>query len=251
MTSIEADNLIHDLAMELGCKVDPLPITYLGLPIGASKRSADIWDVVRNGTSIRLWLDCWLERRSMREKYPRLYKLSRFKSVTVVDMKAKDWKFDFSRVLNPAESIDLLEIKFDLRNVQLAQEEDEIVGEWTAKGIYTQITNVDADWEFYRVVRSKYVPPKVMFIIWDSMHDSVPTRSMLQERRVVISSNLCLFCNIEVETQDHLFIDCSWVKYFWDFFITSLRVQLARPRDFKSMMMSWKVERVSPRIKLV
>ncbi|XP_026377780.1 uncharacterized protein LOC113272090 [Papaver somniferum] len=46
MTSIGADDLVEDLDMELGCKTDTLLITYLGMPIGASKRSTDIWEVV-------------------------------------------------------------------------------------------------------------------------------------------------------------------------------------------------------------
>ncbi|XP_026416409.1 uncharacterized protein LOC113311825 [Papaver somniferum] len=166
-------------------------------------------------------------------------------------MRTGSWKFDFSRVLNPAESIDLLEIKHELRNVQLMQEEDELVGDCTTEGIYLKIAEDGTDWEFYRVVHSKFVPPKVMFIIWASMHDSIPTRSMLQARRVEINSNLCLLCNNEVETQGHLFIDCSWVKYFWEIFINSMQVSCIRPLNFKETMLSWRVERVSPRIKLV
>ncbi|XP_026384058.1 uncharacterized protein LOC113279593 [Papaver somniferum] len=46
MTSIGADDVVHELALELGCKVDALHVTYLGIPIGASKRNMNIWDEV-------------------------------------------------------------------------------------------------------------------------------------------------------------------------------------------------------------
>ncbi|XP_026445476.1 uncharacterized protein LOC113346118 [Papaver somniferum] len=42
ITSIGAD----DIVQELGCKLDFLPITYLGMPIGAGRRSVVIWEVV-------------------------------------------------------------------------------------------------------------------------------------------------------------------------------------------------------------
>ncbi|XP_026396984.1 uncharacterized protein LOC113291698 [Papaver somniferum] len=46
ITSIGADDVVGDLALELGCKVDELPITYLGMPIGALRRNKEGWDAV-------------------------------------------------------------------------------------------------------------------------------------------------------------------------------------------------------------
>lgn len=33
LTSIGADDVVNDLALDLGCKIDVLPIMYLGMPI--------------------------------------------------------------------------------------------------------------------------------------------------------------------------------------------------------------------------
>lgn len=46
MISVGADDYITELAMELGCKVEALPIKYLGLPLGVTTRSIAIWDDV-------------------------------------------------------------------------------------------------------------------------------------------------------------------------------------------------------------
>ena len=35
---------VEVLATELGCKVETLPTTYLGLPLGASCKSIGMWD---------------------------------------------------------------------------------------------------------------------------------------------------------------------------------------------------------------
>ena len=37
---------IEDLALELGCRVGGHPSCYLGLPLGASFKSAAVWDGV-------------------------------------------------------------------------------------------------------------------------------------------------------------------------------------------------------------
>ncbi|XP_026410891.1 uncharacterized protein LOC113306132 [Papaver somniferum] len=46
MISVGVDEVIKMLAMELGCKVEKLPIRYLGLPLGATSRCASVWDEV-------------------------------------------------------------------------------------------------------------------------------------------------------------------------------------------------------------
>ncbi|XP_026397013.1 uncharacterized protein LOC113291730 [Papaver somniferum] len=43
MISVGADEVIGELAKELGCKTEVLPIKYLGMPIGAT---SSIWDTV-------------------------------------------------------------------------------------------------------------------------------------------------------------------------------------------------------------
>ena len=47
---------IKDLARVFGCKVDSLPSTYLGFPLGAPFKSIHAWDVVEEGFQRRLAL---------------------------------------------------------------------------------------------------------------------------------------------------------------------------------------------------
>ncbi|XP_026429062.1 uncharacterized protein LOC113325036 [Papaver somniferum] len=46
MTSIESDDIVQELSSELGCKINMLPITHLGMPIGATKRSTTILEII-------------------------------------------------------------------------------------------------------------------------------------------------------------------------------------------------------------
>ncbi|XP_026396127.1 uncharacterized protein LOC113290761 [Papaver somniferum] len=44
--SIGADHKIEDIARILNCKIEKLPLKFLGLAVGANARCVDIWDVV-------------------------------------------------------------------------------------------------------------------------------------------------------------------------------------------------------------
>ncbi|XP_026445203.1 uncharacterized protein LOC113345742 [Papaver somniferum] len=48
MVSVGVDELVEELALELGCRVEKLPFKYLGLPVGATARNVTVWeDVIR------------------------------------------------------------------------------------------------------------------------------------------------------------------------------------------------------------
>ncbi|RZC86651.1 hypothetical protein C5167_030003 [Papaver somniferum] len=136
------------------------------------------------------------------------------------------WCFQFSRELDPTERIDLLELKFDVRYVILSHgEDDTLEGYCSAKAIYGKLSYCDLDWDCKKIISNKFVPPHVLFLFWAALHDSIPTRSMLEHRRAVIQSNLCLFYNAEMEILEHLFIHCSWANDLWKYFISAARVR--------------------------
>ena len=47
---------LESLALKLGCNVDSLPSTYLGLPLGAKHNSTRVWDGVEEKFRKRLAL---------------------------------------------------------------------------------------------------------------------------------------------------------------------------------------------------
>ncbi|XP_026378527.1 uncharacterized protein LOC113272964 [Papaver somniferum] len=44
--SIGADHKIQDIAKILNCKMETLPIKYLGMPLGATRNQSRIWEVI-------------------------------------------------------------------------------------------------------------------------------------------------------------------------------------------------------------
>ncbi|XP_026410996.1 uncharacterized protein LOC113306253 [Papaver somniferum] len=66
LISVGADSVISSLALELGCKVEKLPIKYLGLPIGVTSRCASVWDEViqRMEDKLATWKKKFLNKAS-------------------------------------------------------------------------------------------------------------------------------------------------------------------------------------------
>ena len=56
---------IEELVEILGCKISALPITYLGLPLGAKFNSTSIWDLILEKMERRLvgWKRLYLSKR--------------------------------------------------------------------------------------------------------------------------------------------------------------------------------------------
>ncbi|XP_026459098.1 uncharacterized protein LOC113359722 [Papaver somniferum] len=54
MISVGADDVVRGMAMELGCKVEKLPIKYLSLPLGASYRNISVWNEVIQRMEVKL-----------------------------------------------------------------------------------------------------------------------------------------------------------------------------------------------------
>ena len=57
-------NNIHALAEILGCRIGSLPMTYLGMPLGASHKSPSIWNPILEKINRRLagWKKLYLSK---------------------------------------------------------------------------------------------------------------------------------------------------------------------------------------------
>ncbi|XP_050221486.2 uncharacterized protein LOC126671737 [Mercurialis annua] len=67
---------------------------------------------------------------------------------------------------------------------------------------------------FLEVWKSK-APPRVKFFIWLALHNRVPSLEFLSRRSIItIDNSLCILCGL-VETQDHIFIHCSFARGIW------------------------------------
>ena len=89
---------VEELASELGCKIDSLPTSYLGLPLGAKDKAFGVWDSIEERYRKRLaaWKTWYISKggritliRSTLSSLP-IYYLSLFRMPQKVCV--SDWK---------------------------------------------------------------------------------------------------------------------------------------------------------------
>jgi len=76
-------------------------------------------------------------------------------------------------------------------------------------------------------------PPKVEFFLWLALLDELNTKDLPHRKGIILAiSNVCTFCSSNIETQDHLLVNCSSSWRIWCNISTDLGQQLARPSTF-------------------
>lgn len=78
------------------------------------------------------------------------------------------------------------------------------------------------------------IPQKIKIFLWKSCWNILPVRENLSKKRIV-SSGICPFCHLEVETVEHAFFFCEWVRPVW----LGLQVQVIPNRDEVSSLDLW------------
>jgi hypothetical protein len=123
--------------------------------------------------------------------------------------------------------LEIVELAF---TIQLTNDEDEIVWQFTSKGVYSsqslyKIINFRGIKQVHlSVVWSLKIPPRVHMFLWFLINNRVLTRDNLAKRKKVEDES-CLFCS-EKETCQHLFFDCAIASHCWSLFSEILSIPM-------------------------
>lgn len=167
-----------------------------------------------HGRNIRFWLDPWTPFgpliKFIGEQGPRLTGINIRASV------ASLWTRDSWR-LPPARSPMMEQLLTYLTSVSLSDVEDKL--EWTINGslqttfssslVYNMIRNPKAKVNWSPVVWIKRGIPKHKVLTWLFVLNRCTTRDMLLSWGLH-TDNLCLLCNQDSESKDHLFFNWVW-----------------------------------------
>lgn len=141
--------------------------------------------------------------------------------MSLVDSVPRDWKtnvkfenVNIPRELNVLDT--LLKVKHTNKFIYNIFMKKDIVEDKKSKIKWnTSFLNEDLNWKTIYITPLKSTTDiKLRNFQYKFLHRTVPTNQFLAKCNLV-SSSLCDFCGMEIETINHLFWECMYVQSFW------------------------------------
>jgi hypothetical protein len=186
------------------------------------------WNI-GNGASINIWTDRWIQPQfgsSICSKKPTDTPLQMV--MELMDTENRGWKADIiHQTFYPHEARQICAIP-----ITLSDQEDFLSWYGSRDGTYSVKSGYQAimDWQNSHQAHSSsthnqdnpnlktlwnlHVPPKQLHLIWRILNNAIPVKEKLFKRGIRCVP-LCSHCNNHVETIEHTFLECDWVKKVW------------------------------------
>ncbi|GJV66080.1 RNA-directed DNA polymerase, eukaryota, reverse transcriptase zinc-binding domain protein [Tanacetum coccineum] len=173
-----------------------------------------------NGDKTIFWEDIWIDGKTLKNRFPRIYSLESCKLITV-GAKLAQPSLEYSFRRNPRGGVEqdqFNELSALVHDVSLIPMSDRWKWDLESSGDFSvasvrkiiddkSLSDVDSKTRWI-----KYVPIKVNVHAWKVKTDSLPTRFNVSRRGIDIDSIMCAICDNGVETSRHLFFYCCMVK---------------------------------------
>ncbi|WZZ07224.1 hypothetical protein YC2023_093145 [Brassica napus] len=186
-------------------KLSPLLYQWIKLRVG-------------NGLSCRFWTDNWSEVGSMRQHLQLgSTSLGIPAQATLASLYTNGaWQ------IPPARSESQVEVHAILTTIHLNEEEDTYVWEIEGKHssrysigqVYSHLMQHGPSVPWHQTVWNKGGIPRQSFLSWLLVLDRCPTRDRLISWGLA-TSTLCLLCNVQPESRNHLFFECPFTWEIW------------------------------------
>ena len=140
---------------------------------------------------------------------------------------------------NLMECIASTSVKRDMEDVQVWG--DELSDEFTVNATYVSLTKQTRGTrqDALELVWKMKAFPNVLVTAWRVLIDRIPTREGLCRRRVQMNSTVCVMCMTQVETCQHLFIECKFAQQVWSLCLNRLGINLVQHNDPKTHCVSF------------
>jgi hypothetical protein len=202
------------------------------------------------GSRICFWDDIWCGDRALKEAFPGLFTIARFKEASITDNAEHSngtiqWNIQFSRLFHDWE-VEELALFYrclyacKLRGVgkdklwQLPSSK----GMFEVKSFYRALSPRGPPSFPWKSVWRSQAPPRVAFFVWTAVRDKILTLDNIGRRGMVVV-NRCWLCKTEGESVDHLLLYCVAASALWSAFFARFDLCLVMPRSIKELFVSW------------
>lgn len=209
---------------------------------------------VGNGENVGFWSDPWADAKPLSILFPRLFANCTNKTAWLneVGLFARGkWVSDipFRRLFFGWE-LEIFNNFMMLLNscCPTEQEGDYLIwcgsnnGYFSVKGLCQGVENQVYEGE--PAVENegflKSIPPKVRLLFWQACHNKIATKQNLRKRGMDVGDGgMSVFCRATEESNDHLFLHCSKVKFLWDKIMQLTTIDCVCPSSLSGIWMEW------------
>jgi ribonuclease HI len=184
---------------------------------------------IGNGENVNIWEDNWLPQQNGFKtwtKPPDDTSIAKVKDL--INLNTGSWK---------TNTIDQLFLPFEARQIQSIplvdlQASDELTWAYTKDGSYSVKSGYQAisDWKnqeqtyagsnyndmdsVWKHLWKLKIPPKHAHLTWRILNNALSVKANLNSRGINCDPT-CPRCHKDIETTDHLFLDCEWAQAIW------------------------------------
>eukprot|EP00253_Pinus_taeda_P011429 PITA_11429 len=118
---------------------------------------------------------------------------------------------------------------------------------WGQTGIYTTTigyravqtsNNSRENTAFWKNVWDPLALPKVNFFFWTMAHKKLLTCDNLAKRNIV-GPHRCVLCNSNLETSQHLFLECNFAKQVWSIILQNFQITIPSQTYVADLYANW------------
>ncbi|KAK1326875.1 hypothetical protein QJS10_CPA01g02555 [Acorus calamus] len=191
---------------------------------------ACVWDA-GDGGDILFWTDRWCGEEAFESRFPQMFHISsnpEGRACMYWERRAQSgaWRIQFVRQPTPSEATQASELVRILAGAPLALGiPDKVCWGRTSREGYTvrrgylwwrRLAPHSQEMVTHRgIIWDSAVPLKVKFFVWLVCHGRILTKAYVSKWCPNIST-VCVLCNANTETVDHLFRECSMARELWE-----------------------------------
>lgn len=117
---------------------------------------------------------------------------------------------------------------------------------FNTKGEFTDMSFVKAWWNGNNEKNSKRViwkslsPPRAEFLVWFIIQGKLNTRSILRKINLLVANEInCLFCNLEEESTQRVFLHCHYSRSSWTRVFKWRNLQICATKTCEQWLEVW------------
>ena len=176
-----------------------------------------------NGRRAAFWKSRWLHGDAPADLFPVLFSHSKRKNRSVADALANDaWVRDVDHNMTQTVIAEYVQLWEKLQTITLSQSQTDSIswvssadGQYSARSAYLLQFQGLPKCDVAITLWKTKAPPKCKFFCWLLIQDRVWTAARLQVRQWP-NEYFCQLCVRNLETANHLFLECPVTRSIWD-----------------------------------